>query len=93
MRATAPVFLNLIFIDFSYLFLDVVMLWVGPVSVVAPLPHGKLLARSARVSLLHRGAFWRVFEVPPPHSLRMSVSWARELLLRLVAPVFGGELS
>lgn len=64
-------------------------------SVVDCLPHGRLLARSAKVSLLYSGALFLAFaEPPPPHSLKMSVSWASELLRRRVAPpVAGGEVS
>lgn len=58
--------------------------------------HGKLRARSARVSLRFKGALAARFDPPPLHSRRMSVSWANELRLRRWAPagdVLGGEVS
>jgi hypothetical protein len=75
----------------SLLFRPVVMLGVGPASVVDCRPHGSDRARSASVSLLH-SCFCRVF-VDPPHSRRMSVSWARELRRRRVVPDVGGDVS
>ena len=75
----------------SLLFRLVEMLGVGPASVVDWRPHGSDLAKSAKVSLLH-SCFWRLF-VDPPHSRKMSVSWARELRRRRVVPEVGGEVS
>lgn len=64
------------------------ILGVGPVSAVVWRPHGKLRAKSAKVSLR-----WSCFccFFAPPHSRRMSVSWANEERLR--RPPAGGELS
>lgn len=59
-------------------------------------PHGKLRAKSAKVSRRFSGAFGVRLEPPPLHSRRMSVSWAKELRRRRGAPageVLGGELS
>lgn len=71
--------------------------------VVDERPHGKLLARSASVSLRHRGSFEEAvleaaaldeWEPPPPHSRSMSVNCARDDRRRLVAVVVpGGEVS
>lgn len=49
--------------------------------------HGKLLAKSAKVSRRFKGGFWFRFDPVPLHSRRMSVNWASELLRRLR---FGG---
>lgn len=60
-----------------------------PLVSVCCRPHGRLLARSARVSLLYKGALF-LLAPPPDHSLKISVSWAKELLrLR----VLGGLVS
>lgn len=59
---------------------------VAVVVLVLLFPQGKLFARSARVSLRHSCACLLprrlALVVDPPHSRRMSVSWARELRLR-----------
>lgn len=55
------------------------------------LAQGKTLARSANVSRRTSGLLPRPLVLAPPHSRRMSVSWARELRRR--REVAGGEVS
>lgn len=73
-----------------------VVLEPGPVDAsVVEVRHGKLRARSARVSRRLSCAFWRwlcvcCLAAPPPlHSRKISVSWASELRRRRWRPVSG----
>lgn len=65
-------------------------------AVVLDLPHGRDLARSARVSRRHSWEFLLRKDLPepePPHSRRMSVSWAKLDRRRRVVPEAGGDVS